>query len=105
MTLLARAVRCAYEAALFDKIVVTTDDPAIAEEGIKFGAAVPFLRPKELASDESPVLAAIKHALQELEAAGSASFDLVALLEPTSPLRTPEIVRAVVNAAEQHGAD
>src|SRR5262245_30888450 len=105
MTLLARAVRCAHDAGLFDKIVVSTDDSAIAEEGIKSGAAVPFLRPKELASDESPVLAAIKHALQQLETAEPLPFDLVALLEPTSPLRTPEIVRAVVNAAEQQGVD
>jgi CMP-N,N'-diacetyllegionaminic acid synthase len=105
MTLLARAVRCAHEASVFDKVVVTTDDPAIAEEGIKSGAEVPFLRPKELASDAAPVLAAIKHALQHLESTGSSRFDLVALLEPTSPLRTPEIVRAVVNAAEQVGVD
>jgi CMP-N-acetylneuraminic acid synthetase len=105
MTLLARAIRCAYDAGLFEKIVVSTDDPAIAEEGIKAGAAVPFLRPKLLASDESPVLAAITHALQQLEIADPVRFDLVALLEPTSPLRTPEIVRAVVNAAEQSGVD
>jgi len=105
MTLLARAIRCAHDAGIFDGIVVTTDDPAIAEEAIKAGAAVPFLRPRELATDESPVLAAIKHALQELEAAGSLHFDLVALLEPTSPLRTPEIIRSVVSAAEQPGTD
>jgi len=105
LTLLSRAVRCAQDAALFDEIVVSTDDPAIAEEGIKAGAAAPFLRPTDLASDDSPVLAAIKHALDELESRGSQRFDLVALLEPTSPLRTPEIVRAVVNAAEQPGAD
>jgi CMP-N-acetylneuraminic acid synthetase len=90
---------------LFDDIVVSTDDPAIAGEALKAGADVPFLRPASLALDESPVLASIKHALENLEAAGSERFDLVALLEPTSPLRTPEIVRAVVNAAEQPGTD
>lgn len=104
-TLLARAIRCAIDTGLFAAVVVSTDDPAIAEEGVRAGASVPFLRPKVLASDNSPVIAAIKHALQELEAAGSNHFDLVALLEPTSPLRTPAIVRAVINAAESPGAD
>ena len=105
ITLLARAVRCAQDSKLFEEIVVSTDDPVIAQEGIQAGATAPFLRPKNLAEDESPVLAAVKHALEQLESAGSARFDLVALLEPTSPLRTPEIVRTVVAAAEQPGAD
>ena len=104
-TLVARAVRCAAECAIFDAIVVSTDDRAIAEEAAKAGAAVPFLRPATLAADESPVLEAVKHALGSLESAGAARFDLVALLEPTSPLRTPAIIRAVVAAAEQPGAD
>jgi len=106
MTLLARAIRCAQAAGLFEAVVVSTDDAAIAEEGIRAGAAAPFLRPKALAADDSPVLSAIKHALVELERpAGAPHFDLVALLEPTSPLRTVEVVKSVIAAAEQPGAD
>jgi len=105
-TLLARAIRCAHASGIFSAVVVSTDDPTIAQEGIRAGAAAPFLRPKDLARDDSPVLATIKHALAELErAAGTTRFDLVALLEPTSPLRTGEIVKSVVAAAEQPGAD
>lgn len=104
-TLLERAVTCAIEAAIFDAVVVSTDDPAIAEAGRKAGALVPFLRPRELADDSSPILTTIHHALVELEAGGKARFDLIALLEPTSPRRTPEIVRRVVAAAEEPGTD
>lgn len=104
-SLLARVVRCAFDSSLFDAVVVTTDDPAIAEEGLKAGATVPFLRPASMAADHSPVLAAIRHAIEALESGGPRRFDLVALLEPTSPLRTPEIVRSVVEAAERPHMD
>jgi CMP-N-acetylneuraminic acid synthetase len=104
-SLLARAVRCAREAAIFDAVLVSTDDAAIADEGRRAGAQVPFLRPPALASDRAAVIDAIRDALVRLEAGGAAHFDTVALLEPTSPLRTPEIVRRTVAAAESDGAD
>lgn len=104
MTLVARAVRCALETALFDAVVVSTDDEAIAKEGLAAGALVPFLRPAALSTDEAPVVDAVRHVLSELEQ-DRPRFDLVALLEPTSPLRTVEVVRDVVAAAEQSLAD
>jgi CMP-N-acetylneuraminic acid synthetase len=104
-TLLARAVRCAREAMIFDAILVSTDDEAIAEEGRRAGAQVPFLRPPDLASDKAAVIDAVRDALARVEAGGGARFDTVALLEPTSPLRTPQIVRRTVAAAESDGAD
>lgn len=104
-TLLARAVQCAMDAGIFDAIFVSTDDPDIAEAALKAGALAPFLRPPELATDTSPVLKTILHVLNQLEFGGMARFDLVALLEPTSPRRTPELVRKVVAAAEAPGAD
>jgi CMP-N-acetylneuraminic acid synthetase len=100
-SLLARAVRCARETGIFDTILVSTDDPAIAEEGRRAGAQVPFLRSPHLASDQAAVIDAVREALGKLPA----RFDTVALLEPTSPLRTPEIVRQTVMAAESEGAD
>lgn len=105
VTLLARAVACARESGAFDKIIVSTDDPAIAEEGERAGASVPFLRPPTLASDTAAVIDAIRDVLARLADAGEPAFDLVALLEPTSPLRTPEIIRRTVEAAEMDGCD
>ncbi len=103
-TLIARAVRVARETDLFDTILVSTDAPDFAEEGKRAGAEVPFLRPAELAGDKAVVLDVLRHVLDELAAAGR-EFDLLALLEPTSPLRSAVIVREVVTAAEAEGWD
>lgn len=67
--------------------MVTTDDPEIAAVAQRFGAAVPFLRPKELADDRSPTVDAIKHALDFYRKHEHREFDYITLLEPTSPLR------------------
>ena len=104
-SLLARAVKCADASGAFDLVLVSTDDPAIAEEGRRAGAAVPFLRPVELATDAALVSDAMLDALARLTAGPEGAFHLVALLEPTSPMRTPEIVRRVVAAAESPGVD
>jgi CMP-N-acetylneuraminic acid synthetase len=100
-TLLARAVRCARDSGIFDTILVSTDDQTIANEGRKAGAQVPFLRSPQLATDGAAVIDAVREVLAKLDT----KFDTVALLEPTSPLRTPEIVRQTVAAAEHKGAD
>ncbi|EMN47070.1 cytidylyltransferase [Leptospira interrogans str. L1207] len=75
------------EAALKSKhltsIVVSTDDPEIAEIAEQSGASVPFLRPAELATDYSSGIDPVLHALDNLP-----GFDYVMLLQPTSPLRT-----------------
>lgn len=105
LSLLARAVACARESGLFDYVLVSTDDPTIAEAGRRAGASVPFLRPDALAGDKAAVIDAIRDALDRLQAAGEPAFDLVVLLEPTSPLRTPEILRRTIEAAESEGAD
>lgn len=103
-SLLARAVRCARETESFAAVLVSTDDPAIAAAGARAGAMVPFLRPAELAGDTAAVVDAVRDVLRRLAEAGQ-RFDLVVLLEPTSPCRTPAIVRAVIAAAEAPGAD
>lgn len=104
-SLLARAVRCALESRRFDLVIVSTDDEAIAAEGRRSGAEVPFLRSPDLASDTASVLDAVRDALARLAAGGETPFSLVALLEPTSPLRTPDIVARTVEAAERDGFD
>lgn len=104
-TLLARAIRCGRESGLFAMILISTDSEEIAAEGRRAGAAVPFLRPAHLATSTAAVADALRDCLVRLAAMGEAPFDLVVTLEPTSPLRTPAIVRAVVAAAEQPDAD
>lgn len=73
-------------AKALDRLIVSTDDPAIAEIARQCGADVPFLRPAGLARDESTSEDALMHALDN---AGEA-FDIAVLLQPTSPLRQSE---------------
>jgi CMP-N,N'-diacetyllegionaminic acid synthase len=74
--------------AEIDATVVTTDDPAIAEVASHLGAEVPFMRPPELATDTASSIEVVLHALDALAGMGR-SFDILVLLEPTSPLREP----------------
>jgi CMP-N-acetylneuraminic acid synthetase len=69
-----------------DKVIVSTEDKEIAKISKKYGAEVPFLRPKELATDSSPTIDTIIHAISWFEKREE-YFDIVVLLEPTSPLR------------------
>ena len=74
------------ESRYVDAVVVSTDDEQIAEVARSHGAEVPFLRPAFLATDTATSVDVLLHTLDTLEKAGR-SYDLVALLEPTSPLR------------------
>src|SRR3989338_8818480 len=65
--LIARAVLAAKGSRYADRILVTTDNPAIAKIAQKAGAEVPFMRPSNLAGDKSPIITTIQHALQFLK--------------------------------------
>jgi CMP-N-acetylneuraminic acid synthetase len=87
--LVAWTIEQAKNSKYVNKVVVSTEDKEIAEISRGYGAEVPFLRPKELARDDSPTIDAILHALNWFEESGE-YFDIVVLLEPTSPLRDVE---------------
>ena len=72
-----------------DKVIVSTEDEEIAEIARKYEAQVPFMRPKELARDDSRTIDVLMHAINWLEETGN-YFDIVVLLEATSPLRDVE---------------
>ncbi len=93
--LLAWTIEATRESGVFDRLVLSTDDAAIAETGRRLGAEAPALRPKELAQDTSPTAPAVKHILQVLQQQGGVA-DIVVILEPTSPGRRPFHLREVV---------
>ena len=72
--------------------------------GRQCGLEVPFLRPAELAQDDTPTLPVVQHAVRFLERAGG-RFDAICLLQPTTPLRRPEHIDACIELLEQSGAD
>jgi N-acylneuraminate cytidylyltransferase len=92
-TTLARAVDAALESELFARIVVSTDDPAIAALAERCGADVPFLRDAALADDVTPVSAVTVDALERVDPDGT-RYDHVAQLMANCPLRTAADVRA-----------
>jgi CMP-N,N'-diacetyllegionaminic acid synthase len=70
-----------------DEIMVTTDSEEIAAVAREFGAAIPFIRPAELASDTATTFEAVKHVIDYYSTEKRNFFDYIVLLEPTSPLR------------------
>lgn len=99
--LVAWSIAAAREAAGVDRVVVSTDDAEIAAVSRSFGAEV-MMRPPELARDDSPTLAALRHVVETLEAAEGYRPDAVLTLQPTSPLRT---ARHIDEAAALFAAD
>jgi N-acylneuraminate cytidylyltransferase/CMP-N,N'-diacetyllegionaminic acid synthase len=97
--LIVWTIEAALRSSLLDAVVVSTDDPEIAEVARRAGAQVPFMRPSELAQDQTPGLDPVLHALDQLP-----QYDSVLLLQPTSPLRTTEDIDACLRLAMQHHA-
>lgn len=87
LPLLVHTLRAASGSALSD-CVVSTDDPAIAETARAHGGKVPFLRPAEFAGDEASVWPAVRLSATRWERESGRRLKAVALLQPTSPLRT-----------------
>jgi len=102
--LLQYTAEAALRACLLERVVLTTDDAEVAEVGRRCGLEVPFLRPAELARDETPMLPVVQHALRHAEEGGE-RFDAVCLLQPTSPLRTAGQIDACVRLLAESGAD
>lgn len=100
--LIAYSVAAGLEARTVDRVLVSTDDVEIADVGRRYGAEVPFLRPAELARDETRDLPVFEHALEWLEEHGERPESLVQL-RPTSPFRPPGLVDDVVEGlTEDH---
>ena len=95
-SLLARAIDAARESGMIDRVVVSTDDEEIAAEARRCGAEVPFLRPAELASDQSAIEPAIAHAIDNFERTAGLAVQTLVLIEPTSPFRNAGHVRAAL---------
>ena len=100
--LLAYTIQAALAARSITRLVVTTNDPEIADIARRLGAEVPFLRPPELAEDETPDYPVVRHALEWLEAKDGYRPDLIVQLRPTSPLRTSLQVDEAVALLRAH---
>ncbi len=102
--LITWSIETAKKCPSVERIVVSTDSEEIAEIAKAAGADVPFLRPGELARDDSLQIDAIHHAVAELESQGD-RYDAILLLQPTTPLRRPEDVEGCISMLRDTGAD
>jgi CMP-N,N'-diacetyllegionaminic acid synthase len=103
-SLLDRTADAARRSGVIDRMILTTDSEAIAAAGRSAGLDVPFMRPSSLAQDDTPMLAVVRHAVDEISRSGW-NAELIVLLQPTSPLRTPDHIRCAVEMLRTSGAD
>ncbi len=90
--LIAWAIEETKKSGYIDRVVVSTDDQEIADIAVQWGGEIPFLRPAEMARDDSPGIAPVIHILNTCDFL----YDLVVLLQPTSPLRTVEDIDGAI---------
>ena len=82
--LIAYSIETAIKSNLFDKVIVSTDDEEIAQISKKYGATVPFLRPKKLSDDFTGTGAVVNHTLEYLKSVGE-NYDFVCTIYATAP--------------------
>jgi N-acylneuraminate cytidylyltransferase/CMP-N,N'-diacetyllegionaminic acid synthase len=103
--LIAWTIDAALKSKSVKRVLVSTDDEEIAQISRQWGAEVPFMRPVELAQDNSPHLPVVMHAIDWVNAHESTGFEQIVLLQPTSPLRTAEDIDNALNLLQEKNAD
>jgi len=86
-----------------EHIVVSTDDPEIAETAVALGALVPFMRPAELADDHTATLPVMAHAVRTLQAMGW-PVETACCVYATSPLLEPADLSIARRTLDESGA-
>src|SRR3989344_4449898 len=103
--LLAYTIEAAHGSKLLTRTILSTDDEKIAAVGKQFEVDIPFMRPAELAQDQSKSIDVVQHALRWLKNNEGAEYDYLLILQPTSPCRTAEDIDACIQLAADTGAD
>jgi CMP-N-acetylneuraminic acid synthetase len=102
--LLQYTAEAALASSKLARVILTTDDPAIAEVGRRCGVEVPFMRPAELSRDDTPSVPVVQHAVKFLAEQGD-HYDAICLLQPTNPLRQASDIDGAIEMLERTGAD
>lgn len=103
--LVAYTFDCARECVSLDRVIVSTDSPDVADLARAAGIDVPFMRPAELATDQSGTIDVLLHTMRFVEQQEGAPYDLVLLLHATCPFRLPEDVDACLGLVAEDGAE
>ena len=103
--LIAHSIEIALECPSICDVIVSTDDRNIAQIAKKFGALVPFMRPAELATDDSNEFDSWKHAINEYEKIYNNKIDIFISLPATSPLRLVDDIENCIKKYREDSAD
>jgi len=102
--LLAYTSEIALQSKYLTEVIVSSDDEQILDVANSLGIKVPFIRPTELAQDNTPTIDAIIHALEWYESE-KIFFDAVCLLQVTSPFRTVELLDKAIEKFIEKDSD
>lgn len=102
--MLAYAIDAAKQSGMFEEIMVSTDDPEIAEIAQKYGAKVPFMRSEKTSNDYATTYDVLKEVIDEYKKSGK-TYDNICCIYPCVPFLTGEILHTAFDEFIQSGAD
>jgi len=103
--LIAWSIEHAKSVKRIDRVIVSTDSEEIARIAREYGAEVPFMRPAELATDNSPEWLSWQHGLKYLESTDGCLPDLMVSIPATAPLRDVEDINNVIDEYQRNDTD
>ena len=103
--LIAWSIEQALAVQGIERVIVSTDSVEIADIAKHYGADVPFMRPAELSSDESPEWLAWRHALNYVLESSGALPDVMVSIPVTAPLRLPSDIKNCIREYEKNKVD
>ncbi len=103
--LIAYTIEASLNSSHIDKLIVSTDDIEIKKIAEQYGAESPYLRPAELAADDTPDQPVFRHALEWLKESEDYEPDIVVSLRPTTPFKTGKIIDSVIRKMVDTNAD
>jgi N-acylneuraminate cytidylyltransferase len=101
LPLIAHSIKFAAMCQPIKRCIVSTDNEEIRDVAFFHGGDAPFLRPAELAADDTPMLPVLQHALKQVEQTEGRTYAGVLLLQPTSPVRSPAELDQALAIMEQ----
>ncbi|CAB1056241.1 N-Acetylneuraminate cytidylyltransferase (EC [Olavius sp. associated proteobacterium Delta 1] len=103
--LIAYTIAAALQSNIFSEVIVSTDSDHYAEIARHYGARIPFMRPDDIAGDQSPDIEWLDYTLRRLQEDGQ-SYDCFSILRPTSPFRLPQTIQRAWQAfSAENGVD
>ena len=98
--LIAWTIEEAKKSQYIDRLILSSEDKEIIDTGKEWGCEVPFVRPLELAQDDTPGIAPVLYSINTL----TEKYDYIVLLQPTSPLRTVDDIDGCIKQCIEEGS-